>query len=362
MPLPFAALIPLIAAGIGAGGAIGGAAIHRGQSKQDIANQNAYNHPAQQLARLREAGLPFAAYAQGQSGNQSALPQASDAGLTQGSQSGISNFITTSTQLKQLELLKAEIRQRNAEADLKNAERDWLLSGRGEDKAGTNLTNNLRTQQEFSKAQATGAQLANKIQDAVARNTPTRLMLENTKLISDIEKTLSDKDLIKEHTKGAELENKIKRVLAAYQPSMSNAQLERLLKSNQLLDLNIEGTRLDNALSTIRNRIAAATEFDTIRMTKVGLLSAVQNYEVAKEYFNTYQQYQMFVRRVQDAFANEKDLSFGERWKAILAGIYTSIMGNQGSGNLPGLLNSLGGSGTINYTGQVHRHFHDYHD
>jgi len=122
--------------------------LERAQSRGDIARQNAYNSPLQQIARLREAGLPNAALLNGtQAGNQSALPQTNKS---------LGNFITTQTQLKQLEILKAEIRLKNAEADESQARRDWLLSGRGEDRAGTNLTSNLRAMQGLSFAHVCG--------------------------------------------------------------------------------------------------------------------------------------------------------------------------------------------------------------
>lgn len=114
--IPFAALIPLIAAGISAGGAIGGAALARGQSKRDIQEQNEYNSPINQVNRLREAGLPMAAFGGGTStGNQSALP------IQSGQQvgAGISNFITTQLTLKQLKLLDAQIANTQQEAQSK---------------------------------------------------------------------------------------------------------------------------------------------------------------------------------------------------------------------------------------------------
>lgn len=83
---------------------IAGGAIQRSQSRKDIREQNEYNKPINQLARMREAGLPMAAMTGAISGTQSSLPV-----TNQGGTQALSGFITTRMQLKQLELIDAQI-------------------------------------------------------------------------------------------------------------------------------------------------------------------------------------------------------------------------------------------------------------
>lgn len=108
-------LIPAaIAAASGVGNFISGAQ-RRQQQQHDIAEQNKYNSPAEQLKRLREAGLPYGAFESGQAGTQSALPEANAALNNFGSES-LTNFMTTHLQLKQIELLDAQIKNTQEEA------------------------------------------------------------------------------------------------------------------------------------------------------------------------------------------------------------------------------------------------------
>lgn len=101
-----------LAALISAGTSIGSSIFNREQSKRDIDRQNAYNSPIQQVARLKEAGLPMAALTDGHAGSQSALPQTSGQGI----KDALGSFITTQLQKKQIELMEAQIRKTNEEA------------------------------------------------------------------------------------------------------------------------------------------------------------------------------------------------------------------------------------------------------
>lgn len=103
-----AALLPALIA------TIGGSILSRGQSQGDIRRQNAYNHPVNQVRRLREAGLPFAAMGTNQTGNQSALPE-TNKGIQETGQA-IGNFISTRLQQKQIELIDSQIRKTDEEA------------------------------------------------------------------------------------------------------------------------------------------------------------------------------------------------------------------------------------------------------
>lgn len=121
------ALIPLIAAGISAAGSIGGAALSRGGSRRAIDRQNEYNEPINQLQRIREAGLPYAAFAQGQAGNQSQAQAYTESGIGEGIKGGIDTFIQTTQQKKAIEAIDAQIEATNAQRDKTNAEKDTIL-------------------------------------------------------------------------------------------------------------------------------------------------------------------------------------------------------------------------------------------
>lgn len=105
-----AALLPALVA------AIAGGLAQRGGSLADIRRSNLYNHPVNQVRRLREAGLPMAAMGNNISNTQSQLPDSNDLGV--GMAAGkLSEYITTRLQQKQLELIEEQIRKTKAEAE-----------------------------------------------------------------------------------------------------------------------------------------------------------------------------------------------------------------------------------------------------
>lgn len=88
-----------------------GGLINAGTSSSSINQMNKYNDPRAQLQRLNAAGLPFAAFSQGQAGNQSSLPDLSGIG------DGISSYMTNRVQQQQMKLLNEQIDKAKAEAD-----------------------------------------------------------------------------------------------------------------------------------------------------------------------------------------------------------------------------------------------------
>lgn len=100
-------------------------------SKSALNKQNFYNSPAQQISRLKAAGLPYAAFEAGQAGTQSQLPDLSGFD-TIGNSVGMG--INQSNQMKMfIELLRkagfdADIR--GNERDISNEERDFALEQR----------------------------------------------------------------------------------------------------------------------------------------------------------------------------------------------------------------------------------------
>lgn len=98
-------------------GPIAAGAIERGQNRRAIERQNEYNKPINQLARLREAGLPFAAFSDTAAGNQSQPQESTSPGIGEGIQAYASNLMLK----KQIELIEAQIRTEKA-----RGEREWV--------------------------------------------------------------------------------------------------------------------------------------------------------------------------------------------------------------------------------------------
>lgn len=98
-------------------------------SRVALNKQNRYNSPIEQMRRIREAGLPFAAFEAGQAGSQSQLPDLSGFDTIG---SAVGTGITQGNQMKLFfELLRkagfdADIR--GNEADISTAERDALMN------------------------------------------------------------------------------------------------------------------------------------------------------------------------------------------------------------------------------------------
>jgi len=63
--MPFTDFLPLIGTALSSVSSGVGAAIQRGQAKRDLEDTKAYNHPKAALARISEAGLPFAPFTGG---------------------------------------------------------------------------------------------------------------------------------------------------------------------------------------------------------------------------------------------------------------------------------------------------------
>lgn len=101
-------LLPLLPYLIPAMAGLGSAAMSAGA----VNRMNRYNDPRAQLQRLNAAGLPFAAFAQGQAGSQSSLPDTS--GVAEGINQGAANFMMNRMQKKQIELIDEQIKTQKA--------------------------------------------------------------------------------------------------------------------------------------------------------------------------------------------------------------------------------------------------------
>lgn len=101
-----------LASGLPIIGNIAGSAIERGQSRRAIERQNEYNLPKNQVQRITEAGLPYAAMTNAISGNQSHVQETRSSGIHE----GIQDYASTRMQTKQLELIEAQIQATKTQA------------------------------------------------------------------------------------------------------------------------------------------------------------------------------------------------------------------------------------------------------
>lgn len=342
MPLP---LLPLLATAIPAVSEAIGAMINRGQSRRDIERQNEYNSPINQVRRLNEAGLPMSAMTGNITGNQSALPQTSGTGVA-GAGGKIASYITTAIQQQQLELLVAQTKKENAEANKADAESNYLLQGVDEPYTPTNLTRGIALGQGIQSAQKKGAELANQITEVAAENAKTKTMLENTEAMERIQNLIASRQDTFTNIKGKELENAMKEIELRYKPQMSEAEFRKLLADTGLVNSNKTGKDIDNDIQSIRYQIEKATQENQIQSSNIDLALKELTWESTQAYFDNYQQYQEFVQRVRAEM--NKDIipksmeEFKARLKAAFALAYTTVTGITGqSPNLTNLIKSI---------------------
>lgn len=154
------ALLPQLAGGF----------VNAKMAEDQIRKANFYNNPVNQMRRANEAGLPFAALSGMSASAQSSIPDVSGIG------NSLINANSSYQQLKQIELLKEQIRGAGADADVKGYNRDiaydewWAGTMEGDIEDGV-FSSNVKTQKRNSYK-------ANKIALDIA---------ENQKVISDID-------------------------------------------------------------------------------------------------------------------------------------------------------------------------------
>lgn len=110
-------------------GGIASTFLQRRWALKDLERQNQYNSPAHQLALLKQAGLPAASYFAGGTSAQSESPR--ETPIETGVGDYFNKMAVNQFQKKQMEVMDAEAREKNANADVRVAEKDYLLGGLG---------------------------------------------------------------------------------------------------------------------------------------------------------------------------------------------------------------------------------------
>lgn len=165
-----------ILAGLAAGaipifGAQAAAQQQRRWALRDLEAQNKYNSPAEQLRRLKEAGLPAAAFFSGGVSSQSDQPRSTNVDPTFGTSQGVGGYLNSRMNSAQLRLMDAQTRKADAEAGEAEGRTMWLKSPR--DNTLSSIHNNqgvtLDTELDIQQANAAGANAAQMIQHQIAK-------------------------------------------------------------------------------------------------------------------------------------------------------------------------------------------------
>lgn len=227
----------IAAAAISAGAALAGTAAsalstgklnkkNRQWQEDRMREQNEYNHPAQQMARLRQAGInPHLAYSQGSISNSSAgvnTPQQTPQDFS-GIGDAAQSYIATRMQQTQIDQMKKSMEVADAEKSLKQAQEIATLSGAAKtDQELLEMQSLLQTKIDQSKAnlnqtnvntQLAQTQIGKVLQDISASRTGQRL---SEAQISNIKQTIAESSarikLLKSQGKNTDIDSEIKDV------------------------------------------------------------------------------------------------------------------------------------------------------
>lgn len=323
MALPPAIIAAIISAGAGAVSKTAG-----------IAQQNAYNHPAKQLARLRKAGLPYAAYGEGGAagaGNQSGLFDGKEFDNAAGY---LSQVLTNQKDQEAINMVKLEQDMQRMKNRVYGSEVNWLLDMKGPDGITPNQITNLKAMQGTNLANQKSLEIGNDIAGMVRNSKQAFLDTELEKAKTDLSNALKLGE-------GYDLDNALKDVNLEYLPKMNDSQLATWAKQRGLISEQTTGKQLNNDLKAIRVNVERMTQNYQIDNAKVDNLTKWLDYDKLKEYFKSYKDYMHFVRETQKAFNSDTwaNLSFSERLSAAASFAYTTI--SSATGQTSNILNLI---------------------
>lgn len=120
-------------------GAFGSAALQQSYAQKNWDRVNAYNHPKEQIKRLKEAGLPLATMFGGQGGSTSSSIDTPNVDPSLGVAEGLQKGALFAMQKKQMAIMDQELRVKTAEADIKEDERNYQLGRTLDSSDGKNI-------------------------------------------------------------------------------------------------------------------------------------------------------------------------------------------------------------------------------
>lgn len=315
---------PIMAALIGAGTSL----FNNVMSGANQRSMLKYNHPVNQVRRVRQAGLPYAALNEKSAGNQSTPTQVDGSGFQEaGRQIG-----QYQTYKKEIEATK-EIQERIKTLELQNkkleGELQWYLSGAGTDPSRTNLTSMLAMEQSYKGAQNVGMNYANEIAKLNAGNRPTELILNNAEQSQRIRNSLKAME-------GVDLDNALKKIELEYKPRMKTAELEGMIARNGL-------TVTEGGIKALELALKAHTFDNDVTMSDINRLSAEIAYDVLGRNAEFTKEYQEFAKKMRDLFSvdGQRSMTLKQRLDAVGALIYTTLSGVSGSTSPGNIINHI---------------------
>lgn len=332
---------PIFGTAAGVIGNIAGGAIQRGQFKRDRENERKYQSPTEQLKRMREAGLPMAAMGNNVSTGASPMQGGQTDGGARGAGEAIGRHAKTSLEIQQLKLLGGQTRSANAAADLDEAKTQFLLDGKGNDSAGSNLTSILGTEADILKGTEKGLRITQEGQklgqigmgyDNLMKKYSQGVQSkfadqEYKKTNQEIANLVEGEKGMKSKRYGQDLSNQIEEVTLEYKPWMTEAQYGLLLKDKGLREAQVDNQKLRNKFEEATFELRASHIDETVWRQQLERLEAEGKFKNAREL----RQMKSEGRKLfQPDEGNFNILKLSERGAALL---YTSLHDFTGGGN-----------------------------
>lgn len=231
-----------------------------------------YNSPANQVARLNEAGLPLAANTHIGGGTAVTTPTTSLG--TENFAGNLKSSIDTQVSRKQLQIMKDEARIKKAEADIAEGSRNNQLNPPGKfenTNQGTGAMQTIQAQEEAIKA----AQIINKWMPIEKFQNIMKQGKEIEHIAQNIKQSIAQTKNIEEQFKGILSDNKIKSIVSNYQERMSLQELINITRKNT-------GINKDNVLKSIAIQVEYGTLLSRITISRNAALQSGQNLEAAR--------------------------------------------------------------------------------
>lgn len=280
----------IAAAAISAGAALAGTAAttmstgklnkkNRQWQEDRMREQNAYNHPSQQMARLREAGInPHLAYSQGSISNSSAgvNSPASHPQDFSGIGDAAQSYIATRMQQTQIDQMKKSIEVADAEKSLKEAQEIATLSGAAKtDQELLEMQSLLQTKIDQSKANLNqtnvNTELARKqiekvLQDVSSSKTGQKLSESQiTKIGQEIQESVARIKLLKSQGRNTDVDSAIKEI---QQEMWRNGVNPNSSASDQVMKMILDIVGVSPKDGGIKNQTGGKTLMDGARWLK----------------------------------------------------------------------------------------------
>jgi len=320
-------MLPLLAAALP--GIIGGAAnqVMGGINQRSMLR---YNSPKQQLRRLRDAGLPYAAYG-ANAGNQTAPTQSNDLGLGQTAQN-IGQYSNVKKQQEEINKILEDVKREKLLNEKLGAELAWYRAGAGSDPSRTNLTSMLGLEQQIKGGMNVGQQIGNQTAWNSLQNQPLKISLDNQEQRQRISNMIQTNTLGGEQIEGVKLDNALKSIDTLTRRQLNAANLDNVLKRNGIL-------LTEQGIKQLQKNMMEDTYDNDLTASNMAAATARMGYDILGANFRQSKAWQEMVAESQKLFNMNKGQggTLGEAMKSLGAFAYTLFGNNQGSLQMPNL-------------------------